>query len=111
VPAHEIRTPVDVITVGRALLELAAGKQEGIFHIAGNDRLNRREIAQRIATTFCFNSELIVAQESAASPGRAVRPRDVSLDNARARAHLKTPMRTFDEGLSLVKEATGALSL
>src|SRR5437867_2264080 len=31
---REVRTPVDVITVGHALLELAAGKQQGIFHLA-----------------------------------------------------------------------------
>lgn len=47
VPAHEVRTPVDVITVGRALVELAAGEQRGIFHLAGSERLNRFEMADR----------------------------------------------------------------
>lgn len=99
---REVRTPVDVITVGRALLELAAGNQAGIFHLAGHDRLNRFEIAQKIAARFGFARHLIVAQAVAAWPGRAARPRDVSLDNAKACAQLKTPMRTLDEGLSLI---------
>lgn len=99
---HEVRTPVDVITVGRALLELAAGDHHGIFHLAGHDRLNRFEITQRIAARFGFPKELVTAQTVAALPGRAARPRDVSLANAKACAQLKTPMRTLDEGLSLI---------
>ena len=99
---REVRTPVDVITVGRALLELAAGNHAGIFHLAGHDRLNRLEIAQKIAVRFGFPQQLIVAQAVATSPGRAARPRDVALNNAKACAQLKTPMRTIDEGLSLI---------
>ena len=40
-PENEVRTPVDVITVGRALLELAAGPHQGIFHLAGCSRVSR----------------------------------------------------------------------
>lgn len=99
---HEVRTPIDVITLGRALLELASGGHHGIFHLAGNTRLNRFEMAQQIAARFGFPLNLIVAQGSASLPGRAPRPRDVSLDNRKARAELKTPMLTFAEGLSLI---------
>jgi dTDP-4-dehydrorhamnose reductase len=101
-PAHETRTPVDVITVGRALLELAAGEHHGIFHLAGHDRLSRFEMARKIAARFGFAPELIMVQPPAPTPGRAPRPRDVSLDNAKACAKLKTPMRTLDEALSLI---------
>ena len=42
VPAsHEIRSPIDIVTAGAALLELAGGDHHGIFHLAGNDRLSR----------------------------------------------------------------------
>lgn len=104
VPAHEIRTPVDVITAGRALLELAAGDHHGIFHLAGSERLNRFEMAQRIARRFGFSEKLVTAQPPATTPGRAPRPRDVSLANAKACATLQTPMRTFDDALSLILE-------
>ena len=99
---REVRTPVDVITVGRALLELAAGNHAGCFHLAGHDQLSRFEIAQKIAARFGFPKEIIVAQAVATWPGRAARPRDVSLNNAKACTQLKTPMRTLDEGLSLI---------
>ena len=96
---------MDVITVGQGLLELAAGDHHGIFHIAGNERLNRFEIARKIAARFGFPKELVISQAVATAPGRAVRPRDVSLDNAKARANLQTPMLNLDEGLSLILQA------
>jgi dTDP-4-dehydrorhamnose reductase len=111
VPEQEIRTPVDVITVGRALLELAAGSHHGIFHLAGRSRVNRFEMSQRIARCFGLPEHLVVAQSGANAPGRAPRPRDVSLNNAKACAHLKTPMRTLDEGLSLIQETARTSAL
>lgn len=104
VPDHEIRTPVDVITAGRALLELAGSDFSGIIHLAGSERLSRLAMARRIARRFGFPDHLVLAQSPAATPGRAPRPRDVSLANARACATLKTSMRTFDEALNLILE-------
>ncbi|HEU0038227.1 MAG TPA: NAD(P)-dependent oxidoreductase [Verrucomicrobiae bacterium] len=110
VPEQEVRTPVDVITVGKALLELAGGNHHGIFHLSGHDRLSRFRMAQQIAVRFGFPSHLVVAQAAAATPGRAARPRDVSLDNGKACANLKTPMRTLDEGISLILETAATSS-
>jgi dTDP-4-dehydrorhamnose reductase len=110
-PAHEVRTPVDVITVGRALLELAAGSQHGIVHLAGRSRVSRFEMGRTIARRFGFPQDLITAQGPTASPGRAPRPRDVSLDNRKTRACLKTPARTLDEGLSLILVEAGKTML
>jgi dTDP-4-dehydrorhamnose reductase len=101
VPAHEVRTPVDVITLGRALLELAGHSFSGVLHLAGNERLSRLEINRRIATKFGFSSDLVLPGPAADIPGRAKRPRDVSLDNSRARAELETPMLDFDAALVL----------
>lgn len=105
---HEVRSPVDVVTVGRALLELAAGHHRGVLHLAGHDRLNRFQMAKKIAVRFGFVPELVVSQPPATTPGRAPRPRDVSLDNAKACANLQTPMRTFDEALSLILQTATA---
>lgn len=105
---EEVRTAVDVITAGRALLEIAAEDHRGIFHLAGHDRLNRFEMAQKIAVRFGFSPELVVAQSGAATPGRAPRPKDVSLDNNKACANLTTPMQTFDEALSLILNTPAA---
>jgi dTDP-4-dehydrorhamnose reductase len=102
VPVQEARTPVDVITAGRALLELAAGGHTGIFHVAGNERLDRMDMAQRIVARLNLDSTLLKPQTPADLAGRAPRPRDVSLNNERTRAMLRTPMLDFDDALSLV---------
>ena len=106
VPGHEVRTPLDVITVGRALLELAASDHRGIFHLAGRSRVNRFEMTRAIALRFGFSQDLVLDQGVAKTPGHAPRPRDVSLDNRKACTLLNTPMLTLDEGLSLILEVT-----
>ncbi len=108
VPApHEVRSPIDVITVGAGLLELAGRDHHGIFHLAGNDRLNRLELTQQIVAKLGYGIDLVSPITSEPGPGRARRPRDVSLDNTRARTQLKTAMRNFDDGLSLMLERAG----
>jgi dTDP-4-dehydrorhamnose reductase len=102
VPAQEIRTPIDVVTLGRALLELAGGEYSGRIHLAGNDRLNRLELSRMVAARLDLPTELVVPSGAVQAAGRAKRPRDVSLHNRKAQAALKTPMRRFEDGLSLV---------
>ena len=104
VPEREVRTPVDVITLGRALLELAARNHHGIFHLAGSSRVSRFEMAQKIALCFGLPQSLVIPQDALNAPDRAPRPRDVSLNNGKASALLETPMRTLDEGLSLIRQ-------
>ena len=111
-PGDEIRTPVDVLTLGRALIELAVGDLKGVFHLSGNDALPRYEMAQRIADTWGYPRELVVRKDSGSIQGRAPRPRDVSLNNGKARSLLKTPMLGLEEGLELIraKNPEGATS-
>ena len=99
VPAHEVRTPVDVLTLGAALVELAGNSLDGIVHLAGNEALNRLELTQRIGVRMGFPATLVVTAE-AAPTGRAPRPRDVSLDNRKARQLLRTPMLDFEAALA-----------
>ncbi|MBI2432264.1 MAG: SDR family oxidoreductase [Candidatus Hydrogenedentes bacterium] len=103
-PANEIRTPVDVITVGRALLEIAAGPFAGILHLAGSTRLDRYEMACQIAERLGHSRDRVLATDSNAMAGRAPRPNDASLDNAKARRILRTPMRTLMDGFDLVMQ-------
>ncbi len=100
-PANEIRTPVDIITLGSSLVELAGNKFTGIMHLSSNNRINRFEMAQQIAEKLGYSKELIIATDSNAMEGRAPRPNDASLDNSLAKKELNTPMRTLMEGLEL----------
>jgi dTDP-4-dehydrorhamnose reductase len=101
-PENEIRTTVDVITLGHAFLELAALDCTGIVHLAGNTRLNRYEMARHIARRLGLPEELVTATDSNSMAGRAKRPNDASLNNSKAKTVLTTPMRTLDEALDLV---------
>jgi len=102
VPPEEIRTPIDVITLGRALLELAGNDVRGVIHLAGNDVLNPLDMVKRIAIKLGYPPELIVPSDVSKIPNRAPRPRDVSLNNAKARNLLKTPMLGLDEAVRLI---------
>ncbi len=107
VPEAEIRTPIDVVTLGKALMELASNEAtSGVFHLAGNDRLNRLELARRIAVFFGHDPAGVVGIDPTTLPGRAARPRDVSMDNAKARAHLGTPMVGLDAALTSIRQTS-----
>lgn len=103
-PENEIRSPIDVITLGRALVELAGNSFHGIIHLSGMDRLNRYEMAKRIVTRLGYSADLIVATDSNAMPGRARRPDDVSLNNTKAQQILSTPMCTLMKGLEMIMQ-------
>ncbi len=103
-PENEIRTPIDVVTLGRALLELAGSNDRGIVHLGGNNRLNRYEMGLQIASRLGYSQDLVQPTNSHAMPGRAARPNDVSLDNAKARHLLRTPMLSLTEALDLILE-------
>lgn len=100
-PANEIRTPIDVITLGSALVELAGNQFGGIIHLAGNTKINRYLMAREIAVTLGYSPELILCTDSNTMEGRAPRPNDASMDNSLAKKILRTPMRSLSEGLML----------
>lgn len=102
VPPEEIRTPIDVLTLGRALLELAEGSVQGVIHLAGNDALDRVSLTRRIAERFGYSPGLVRPRPPDQIAGRAPRPRDVSMSNAKARQVLATPMLDFNPALDRV---------
>lgn len=100
-PENEIRTPIDVVTLGAALGELAGLNFGGIVHLSGNTRINRYEMAIVIAKALGFDPSLIESTDSNAMKGRAPRPNDASMDNRLAKSLLKTPFCTLEQGLNL----------
>jgi len=104
VPDNEIRSPIDVISLGAALLELACNEFTGVVHLSGNDILDRFTMAQRIAVKLGFDESLVQVNNPENIPGRAPRPRDVSLDNWVAREILRTPLPGIEGGLDRILE-------
>lgn len=92
----EWRTPVDPPSVAAAILAvLERPKAFGCFHLAGPERLTRAEIGERVASTLGLDASLIKRGAQASHRG-APRPRDVSLDNTRAKSELGWSPQAFD---------------
>ncbi|MCK9411913.1 MAG: NAD(P)-dependent oxidoreductase [Prolixibacteraceae bacterium] len=100
-PENEIRTPIDVVTLGAALTELAGSDFGGIIHLSGNTRINRYKMAIHIAEMLGYDASLVEGTNSNALAGRAPRPNDASMENGLAKSILQTPMLTLDVGLNL----------
>lgn len=86
---NEIRSPVQVGDLARALLELAELDVSGPLHAAGADAVSRAELA-----------ELFARRPVRTAPAPETRPLDCSLDSSRAQAMIRTRLRGVREVLS-----------
>ena len=110
-PVEEIRTPVDAVTLSRAVLELTESDVNGFFHLSGNTVVNRYEMALRICQFLKYDQNLVESKKPTVSSGRAPRPADVTLDNSKAKKRLTTPMMTLEEGLELIVSKKGNMKI
>ncbi len=83
--SDEWRTPLDLATAARALLEIARSDLAGTVHIGGPERMSRLEMGQRIARCLDLDPSVYVPTTRAASSFAEPRPRDTSLDSSRWR--------------------------
>jgi len=105
-PADEFRTPIDVLTLADALLELASLDASGLLHLGPQARISRYDFARKIAARLGADPALVQDRRAEALPGRAPRPKDVSFETDRARALLRTPLLGPDDGLARVMTPT-----
>lgn len=98
--ADEWRTPLDLPTAARALVELAGSDVGGIIHMGGPERLSRLEMGQKLAAFLGQGEEGVRAVLRQDAPAPEPRPRDVSLDSSRWRGSFEAvPWPRFDEAL------------
>ena len=102
VPNNEIRSPVDVVTLGRALLELAGNDWTGAIHLSGSDVIDRCDLVRKVAIRMGYDPAWVEPTDPTSIPGRDERPLDASLSNALAKQVLRTPMVGVDEALELI---------
>jgi dTDP-4-dehydrorhamnose reductase len=94
----EWRTPLDLVTAARALLEVARSEFSGILHVGGPQRLSRLEMGLHLARLLAVDPTPIVAADRDAMPAAEPRPRDVSLDSSRWRgAFPGSPRLTMED--------------
>jgi dTDP-4-dehydrorhamnose reductase len=79
---NEVRSPVQVTDLARALLFVAAAPVEGLLHLGGEDDVSRADLA-----------ELVRRAPVRRMPAPPTRPLDCRLDSARARAFLPVILR------------------
>lgn len=94
----EWRCPVWVNSLCEALVELAEIEYRGILNVAGRQPLNRYDFGVKLMRTLNGDESRLVAMNSRASG--LVRPRDCTLNLARAAAMLKTDLIGVDEMLA-----------
>ena len=91
----------DLIDRAVALLERDGS---GVVNIVGADRLSKYAFGLRLARTFGFSEDQILAVETSTVSLNAVRPRDMSLSSLRAEELLGSPMPSVDAGLARLQQ-------
>jgi dTDP-4-dehydrorhamnose reductase len=86
---NEVRCPVQVGDLARALLELAVLDVTGRLHVAGADGVTRAQFA-----------ELVVRRPVRTAEAPPTRPLDCRLDSSRAQAMIRTRLRGVREVLA-----------
>jgi dTDP-4-dehydrorhamnose reductase len=79
----EFRTPVDAGSAAAGLLQFL-GREKGMLHLGGRERISRLDMGRRLARLMGVASPAIVAVSQAEVRMPAPRAADVSLDSSRA---------------------------
>jgi len=94
----EFRCPMPAVVTARAVWELAARNQPGLYHLCGSERLSRWQLGQLIAARWPQLNPRIEASSRKDYTGPP-RPADTSLDCAKIRKLLSFPLPGLSEWL------------
>jgi len=100
----ELRSPVAVVDLAAALLELASDDLSGPLHVAGADGVDRLEFARLIASAHGLDPAVLRGGK-----GDASRPKDCRLDSSRAAPRLRTRLRGVREILRCTSPELGSV--
>jgi dTDP-4-dehydrorhamnose reductase len=104
----EWRTPLEVSSAARALVELLELDVRGILHVAGPDRISRYDLGMTVIDTSRLSRGRLREQVRAGTREegkQSSRPADVSLDSTRANGILSTPLLGVRAGLEAALQA------
>ena len=97
-------------SLARMSLEVIEKRLTGVFHLSGATRISRYDFAQSVAQTFNVDGSLIVPSLAKDFSWVAPRPRDSSLNTAKAQQFLKNKPLTIEDALQEMKQELTALS-
>jgi dTDP-4-dehydrorhamnose reductase len=96
---NEIRTPIDVTTLAKAVLELALNDYSGILHIGATSSISRFELTCRVAELMGYSRDIVIKMDKEAVAKRTPRHNNGILDVTKASAILKTEMPTIEDAI------------
>jgi dTDP-4-dehydrorhamnose reductase len=92
--SDEFRSPIWVVTLADALIELIDSDRRGILNIVGPQSISRLELGWKLLEALGYDPEPYVEVVSQAGLGR---PPDLTMNVSRALRLLRTPLLTIDE--------------
>lgn len=101
--SDEYRSPIYVIDLANAIIELMEKDIKGIIHLAGPDRISRYEMGLIFCETFDYDKKKIKAKTLEEADMTFKRAKDCSLSILMAKSILKTQLRDFKSGLQDLK--------
>lgn len=102
----QINNPTFVRNLAQILLKLIEKNARGIYHTAGNEALNRYEMALKCAEVFNYDKNLIKPVEQFKQI--ATRPLNAGLDISKLRKFISSELKIYslDDGLNYMKNHT-----
>jgi len=94
-------------SLARMTFEIVERRLTGVFHLSGATRISRYDFAKTIADTFDLDSSPLVPTVAKEFSWLAKRPRDSSLNTAKAQRFLKSKPLPIEEALQEMKQETG----
>ncbi len=100
-------TPTLNTNLAKMLLEAAERRLSGVYHMAGATRVSRYDFAVEIAREFGLDEGLIVPSKMGEMKWKAKRPKDSSLETAKAARVLEEKPLPLRESLRILRAEIG----
>jgi dTDP-4-dehydrorhamnose reductase len=109
IPADQISSPTYNGDLAQATVELCERNLRGVYHLAGDGILDRFAFARLACDVFELDPSNLSPVDTAALGQKAPRPLKAGLLIAKARAILRTPLRSPEAGLRATRAALAAI--
>ncbi len=97
-------TPTLNTNLAKMLLEAGDKRLSGVYHMAGATRISRYGFARKLAEVFGLDPELVIPAKMSDMIWKAKRPKDSSLDVARAQGVLDDGPHDLEKSLLALRE-------
>jgi dTDP-4-dehydrorhamnose reductase len=97
-------TPILADRLSLACHELLDLGAHGVYNVAGDERVSKYEFGVRFASAFGLPEHLVLRGKIAGLNSSATRPREMSLDNTKARARLGAPLGGLTDFFSILQQ-------